>query len=546
MNIDLFYTFCNDLSNVKREENETNGLKTNLFRKGIHTRYKIKMVLTVDARADRIIGYETIEENLNKQILQKIENDLDLDEKISILFLLTKDYTCAFQEIYDLFRKLREQKSYVISEFVDKHPENWKDRLLEAICVLQNRQVIRKLGLEFSVLELLYTPKNKLCTKNFNRIAKCLYMLCEALTETRIKELLRYVINDLSDYEDCMKDVECLELHMLYWVKRKYISINLDDRLDLQNLLKHLKKFDDLELICEDLKKCVNHQNVLDTHNATVVTANQPQTFICNERTHPSINFDEKDLRKINKGLCVIISQMFFIGNTFQTRFGTKIDSLKLVETFKGFGFNVCTFDNLKQDELLKILGNIPEQFGTDYDCIFVCILSHGCKGGIIASDAKEVSIEEIEHKICCVELKDVIKVVIIQACQGNVTGTEIEKKNEETGSPLTTDSPHGPNNVHVSNITRYRNFCIFMSTMQGFMSIRHKARGTWFIQELCDILQSEGENLTFSQLARKIIQSVEKKRGNLDGVDFVAQLPELRPYRLLTDFVFPEFRTSR
>lgn len=43
--------------------------------------------------------------------------------------------------------------------------------------------------------------------------------------------------------------------------------------------------------------------------------------------------------------------------------------------------------------------------------------------GGIICSDEEQVSIEAIEHQICCEELKDVIKVVIIQACQGEVEG---------------------------------------------------------------------------------------------------------------------------
>jgi len=38
----------------------------------------------------------------------------------------------------------------------------------------------------------------------------------------------------------------------------------------------------------------------------------------------------------------------------------------------------------------------------------------------------------EIERALCCMELKDVIKIVIIQACQGKICGnkTKLNKKN--------------------------------------------------------------------------------------------------------------------
>lgn len=45
--------------------------------------------------------------------------------------------------------------------------------------------------------------------------------------------------------------------------------------------------------------------------------------------------------------------------------------------------------------------------------------------GGIIASDEEEVSLETIERALCCLELKDVIKIVIIQACQGKICGNK-------------------------------------------------------------------------------------------------------------------------
>lgn len=75
--------------------------------------------------------------------------------------------------------------------------------------------------------------------------------------------------------------------------------------------------------------------------------------------------------------LCICITLLF----QFETRFGTVADRMKLSETFQRFGFTIEVFNDLTKDEILATLENIPKDFGTDYDCIFVCILSHGCKG---------------------------------------------------------------------------------------------------------------------------------------------------------------------
>ncbi|XP_033349218.1 caspase-8-like [Bombus vosnesenskii] len=495
------------------------------------------MSLLIDAKPS-VLSSNVSEDVLNKDILWKIENDLSIDEKISILFLMITDYQHSFREICDLLQNYKNHKVYILTEFINKYPENWKSKLLESICIIQNRQIIRKLGISFEDLDLLYLPKNGSCSRYLNLIAKSLYLLCEALSEDKIKLLLQYVRTDLTVYEEYLKDVDFLELHMLYWMQVNYISIYPDGKVKLENLLKHLKIFKDLEHIYEDLKKYENHQNVLDTQRTNSTSISQIQTFSMREEESVLSDVEGEDIRKLNNGLCIIISQMRFSGQQFETRFGTVADRMKLSETFQRFGFTIEVFNDLTKDEILTTLENIPKDFGTDYDCIFVCILSHGCKGGIISADEKEVSIEAIEHKFCCIKLKDVIKVVIIQACQGKMTG----QINDDEVSHLVTD---GPLNCEVSSILPYKNFCIFMSTMQGFISVRHKEEGSWFIQEFCNILQNGGNKITFLKAIRKTIQSVMKKKGKLNGTNSIAQLPELKTCRLLMDFQLPDYRAN-
>ncbi|KOC69706.1 Caspase-8 [Habropoda laboriosa] len=490
------------------------------------------MFLSVDALPYPFLNINISENKLNRDILRKIEDDLDIDEKISILFLMINDYRHSFKEIYDLLQKHKEHKAYILIEFIDHYPDNWKNKLLEAICVIQNRQIIRKLGISFQDLNLLYLAKNRSCSRYINVVAKCLYLLCEALSEDRIKLLLQYVKSDLTEYLKYLEDIDFLELHMLYWMQENYISIQTGG--NLKNLLKHIKRFDDLELIYEDLKNHENHQNMLDIQHVHSANTVWLQTFSMREGVQVLSNI-EKDIKKLNKGLCVIINQMYFVNKKFETRFGTSADCKKLLETFQGFGFTVEVLSNLKKDEILQKLEDIPKEFGTDYDCIFLCILSHGTKGCIISSDEEEVSIETIECKFCCAELENVIKIVVIQACQGETTG--------EANDTLDTD---GPVNNNVRNILAYKNFCIFMSTIQGFVSVRHKEEGSWFIQDFCNILQTGGNNITFLGAVNETIQSVVKKRGRLNQTDSIAQLPELRSYRLLSDFQLPEYQASK
>ncbi|XP_076646994.1 caspase-8 Dredd [Halictus rubicundus] len=488
------------------------------------------MSLHIDAAPRK--NHLIIEDKLSKNDLEKIEDNLDIQEKISILFLMTSD-SCTFQEIYRLFQKHKEQETYILHIFIDNHEDNWRNKLLEALCIIQNRQVIRELGILYKDLESLYLPQIKRYSKYINPVAKCLYLLCEELTQEKSVSFLQYVKSDFSEYIESLKDTDCLELHILYWIQEKYISINLDGKVNLKKLLRHIKRFNDLIVIYEALEAYENNQNVLDNQN--ISSSSSSQLKFTTTRNISLFNRTEESVKRLEKGRCIIISQMSFLGKKYETRFGTSADCAKLSETFNGFGFAVDILNNLKKHEILQTLENIPKTFEPNYDCLFLCILSHGYKGGIISSDEQEVSLEEIEQKICCEKLKDVIKIVIIQACQGTVTG--------QANEALTTD---GPTNCNISNILAYRNFCIFMSTIQGFVSVRHKEEGSWFIQELCNVFQTEGSKITFMEAISKIIQRVMDKRGKLNGTNFVAQLPELRMCRLPTIFHLPEYKKRR
>ncbi|XP_032676854.1 caspase-8-like isoform X1 [Odontomachus brunneus] len=485
------------------------------------------MSLSVDASA---LDIDTV---LNIDILRQIEDDLDIDEKISILFLIIEDYANIFRDVFKLFEKATKENTYIITDYVKQQSEKWKDRVLEALCILNNREVIKKLRLRFSELDLQYFPKIKLCSKNISNIAKCLYAVCESLDEVDQKLLLKLVKSENANYEHLLDNIDYLELHMLYWMEIEYITVS-NDQHNMKKLLKHLKKFENLKTICMDLEKFGNHLHVVDTRGTLGINDKSNLQLISLEETsYIEKHCYIKKIRPINSGLCVIINQMYF-SEEYEARFGTNADCINLSETFQAFGFKVYLLENLKKTEMLEKIKNIPSEHGINYDCLFLCILSHGYEGGIITSDEKEVPLEVIERTLCCMELRNIMKIVIIQACQGKVCGRAFVPK--RGNNYLTADGICDFSIPASDDIRQYENFFMFMSTIQGFVSIRHKEEGSWFIQEVCKILKTYGSQLTFLECVREIMTSIRKKQGIIGGSQ-VAQLSEIRQDRLDSDF---------
>lgn len=192
------------------------------------------MSLVSDASPHMDMEADAIKKSINLDILGKIESDLDVNDVLSILFLMVGDYKNAFLEIFKLYRVAKEGERSVIAEIVKDNGENWEGKLVESLCICNNRNVIKKLGLRFESLKRRYLPGCGLYTKNVNPIAKCLYLLCESLDVEETKMLLRFVkedkiflsiVDEEKKYKPMLEDTDRLELHLLYWMNIGYISI---------------------------------------------------------------------------------------------------------------------------------------------------------------------------------------------------------------------------------------------------------------------------------------------------------------------------------
>lgn len=172
----------------------------------------------------------------------------------------------------------------------------------------------------------------------------------------------------------------------------------------MTKLLEHLKKFKDgrLKIIYIELEKFENDLHVDNRGTLGINDKNYLQSIPL-EKT----SLIKKHYRRtINNGLCIIINQIYFkkevlmifiqrwkyilysilyrykiLSSQYETRYGTEADCITLSETFKVFGFKVEVLENLEKNKMLKKIKNISKDYGKKYDCLFLCILSHGYKG---------------------------------------------------------------------------------------------------------------------------------------------------------------------
>lgn len=74
-----------------------------------------------------------------------------------------------------------------------------------------------------------------------------------------------------------------------------------------------MKPFDDILLIYENFKKMEDQQSVLDVQN--INSCSKPPLMLSVTEGTQLLPVDVEDgIKRLKKGLCIIISQMFFLG----------------------------------------------------------------------------------------------------------------------------------------------------------------------------------------------------------------------------------------
>ncbi|XP_026061548.1 caspase-6 [Carassius auratus] len=236
------------------------------------------------------------------------------------------------------------------------------------------------------------------------------------------------------------------------------------------------------------------------------VRENITETDGFNQSLNPS---EEYRMDHKKRGMALIFNHERFDWKIMMSnRSGTEADKHNLVRRFQDLGFEVKAYDNYKRDEVMSIVTEAAAANHVDADC-FVCVfLSHGENGHIYAYDTK-IEIQEITDLFkgdkCC-SLVGKPKIFIFQACRGD--------KHDEPVIPMDAVDSHIVNEVVVDagvlcTLPAGADFLMCYSVAEGYFSHREVVNGSWYIQDLCDILRHHGSTLEFTDILTLVNRKV-------------------------------------
>lgn len=476
---------------------------------------------------DTVIGNN---DALNTDIISEIEKELHDNpyDLISLVFLLYDVPITALQRLI-VFERVSKDRSTstnlnMLHEWFRhaKQTTTWKHEFIEALLLCQLNSVVRKLGFHVPTAQNYYQTDNMQTKMFINPVKKALYKLCENMNSDSLltlkKALLTYDI-DVSEYESC-------ELVLLKLMCDKFITVSefkynmktIGFQVQLDKLLRIIQTLPGLRKCAQEIKLLQQSFNVDAKPSASVnIKVDESNQDSGTENSHLYCNdFKEvfgmigelslednnnslkSDMRKLEKdsfviknpkriGVCVILNQMNFYpsknsiennqSNTLAKRNGSDKDQAVIESTMKALNFVVYSAKDLNHTEMLYYLKEILKTKVSEDDSVFMlCILSHGVKGYVYASDSVLVNMDDIQRLLesdVAVHLHGKPKLLIIQACQVD----------ETPKSRLVTDSPGH------DYALKKTNFLIFWATAPELEAYRDENQGSIFIQTLCRII---------------------------------------------------------
>lgn len=438
---------------------------------------------------------------LKVDIVKDIERQLLLYEKVSLCFLFYDDRGLSLR----LCEKcIFETNFRLLKNFVHENPpELWSMKLLECLYYLQNYALLERYGMS------KYDADEKFkSTSYIQPIRLLLYKICESLTLDEAKLLISSVGSDC--------DPEFLEIWFLKLKEQSEWRIAIDVLKKLDKVTQFL-----VELNNADFESLFSIKSSLENVDGTEDTNNIVGARALGNNVYPIHDPD-------NVGLCIIINENF---KGEEERLGSDKDVAALEETMKEFNFEIKTFIDVPSTFFCgPFVNHIKNSFKKTHSIFFLAILSHGKQGCIKCVDDKLISIEYHILKGLSIlpQLKDIPKVVIFQACQGDKY--LLSNKIASDGVPLTNiqfDESRKPLSDYCGSYIS--NAIIAMSTVPGFKSFRDTDKGSIFIQTLCQCLktypfESVADIITevIKEVTEEVVKSVFK------NINF-GQQPEYR-----------------
>ncbi|XP_015748693.1 PREDICTED: uncharacterized protein LOC107328481 [Acropora digitifera] len=251
-------------------------------------------------------------------------------------------------------------------------------------------------------------------------------------------------------------------------------------------------------------------------------------------------------------GYCVIINNRQFQGNDEAYREGSEQDEERLTNLFESLRFEVIIKRDLKRDQ---IKGVAQEYGGTNHDkfvAFVLIVMSHGDdKDCIFGVDNDSISVRNLMKEFqaeMCPSLKGKPKILIMQTCRGSrqcdveSSGDFVESINAD---PTEFDQADNcvcrfslDSSLSKSVFPPETDFLLAFATVPGYVSFRSRTSGSFFIQELVEVIEKyHGSHHLLDMLTEVTRRVIDHQNREFDPARDRVQVPA--PTHTLTKLLY-------
>uniref|UniRef100_M4A6W0 Caspase-6 n=1 Tax=Xiphophorus maculatus TaxID=8083 RepID=M4A6W0_XIPMA len=226
---------------------------------------------------------------------------------------------------------------------------------------------------------------------------------------------------------------------------------------------------------------------------------------------------EEYRMTRKRRGVALIFNQeRFFWRLGLNTRNGTNADRHNLERRLLELNFDVRSYDDYKLVDVLEKIHEAAEDDHSDADCFLLAFLSHGENDHVYAYDGK-ISIQDITAMFKgdkCQSLVGKPKIFVVQACRGEQHDVPVTPCDAVDNDVKTNETVVDACAIHT--LPAGADFIMCYSVAEGYYSHRETINGSWYIQDLCELLKMYGSSLEFTQLLTLVNRMVSMRRvGN-------------------------------
>ncbi|KAK3914909.1 Caspase-8 [Frankliniella fusca] len=466
--------------------------------------------------------------------IAKVEPRLDPSEICSLIFLLYDHEEIALQHIQreilltknhlqvldsTLFKPAESYHGGALAQWArdsKNKDEFWQDKVLEALLIIKNYQVIRLLGQSKENLELKYLPKQVHTHYQVDLVRKALYLMMEDLSNQEWSLLLDYLIEDETN--------DLKSIPPMFWETREYVLTFLMSRKVLQtknekrkmdfvklrsalknaNLCHWSEKLKSLEDLMNRVQKDIEEDDSRECHSGretaeTICRFLRTSSLDLSTPACLAFSLPRFKLDPANQGTILIFNMEGYNDAKHSRRNGSKVDRDRLKDTFELLNFNVVCYDDLPSKEVCRKIQNHLKEFCLSAKqkkverCFIVAILAHGQEDGLIGTDECVIEWKAIRQELRSANTVGLPRMLLIQACKGNSQATKILEVVED-----------GPANSKIVT-GNLKDLYEFSSSVPGFAAFRSPTFGSFFIHSFCKYLLLRGKYDDVQMLAAHV-----------------------------------------